>query len=87
MKVTRPEETVQVCDFCERDGYLERCLVCGKEYCLTCRGIITGCWVQPRVCRECCRREDVSRLVAEYAGKITPIIEARHEALSAMEET
>lgn len=81
MKIKKPAEEIEVCDHCQRGGYLETCIVCGRQHCLSCQGIIAGCWVGPKVCKECDDREDVRRVVARYAEQITPIIRKRTAAL------
>ena len=81
MKIKKPAEEVEVCDFDQRGGYLTTCIVCGRRYCLTCGGMIAGCWVQPDICRECDDREDVRRVVAQYSAQITPIIKKERAAL------
>lgn len=84
MKIHKPEREVEVCDRCHREGFLQECLVCGGQYCLTCDAIMAGCWVSPRVCRRCGGRPDVQRVVTEAAERITPIIEERRASLSAL---
>ena len=41
---------LNICDFCGRDGYLQKCIVCHKEYCVICNysGVFSL-----RVCRKC----------------------------------
>jgi len=90
MRVTKPAEEIEVCDFCGRDTFLQTCLVLKNRkryrYCLTCDGKIAGCWVQPNICRECQDREDVKSVVSEYAKQITPIIRKRDEELKRLEQ-
>lgn len=81
MKITKPAEMVEVCDRCQCAGYLETCIVCGKQYCLSCRGMIAGCWVSPDICRSCAEREDVITVVKTSATMITPIIQNRDKKL------
>ena len=87
MKVTLPAEDIEVCDRCRRDGYLQQCPVCGGQFCLTCHGIIAGCWVDPDVCRGCARRPDVQAVVERHAAAITPIIKRRTADLKALPAT
>ncbi len=84
MKVLKPEREVEVCDTCQHEGFLQVCLVCGKQFCMSCHGIIAGCWVSPNVCRGCSRRADVLKVVGLYAKQITPIIAERRAALEAL---
>lgn len=84
MKITQPAKEIEVCDRCRSDGYLQQCIVCGKMYCLTCKALIMGCWVEPNVGKCCQDREDVLEIVARFSEQITPIIRARSEALKAL---
>jgi non-ribosomal peptide synthetase component E (peptide arylation enzyme) len=86
MKITRPEEEVEVCDFCQRTGYLQTCCVCKRQYCLCCQSCIGGCWIGPKVCKACSKREDVLAVVEGHAKQITPIIRARTAALEQLPE-
>ena len=81
MKTTIPERTVEVCDRCRREGYLQTCEVCGAKFCLTCQGIVGQCWGFTELCRECAHRDDVKELCHFYAKQLTPIFKRRHEAL------
>jgi len=81
MKVKRPAAEVEVCDTCGRDGYLQTCLVCGGQYCLTCHTTMVGCWITVDVCQDCSGRDDVRGIVARAADKITPIIMRRKASL------
>ena len=81
MKIKRPAVQVEVCDTCQREGYLETCLVCGERYCLTCRGIMCGCMIAADLCRKCAKREDVGKVVERYAARISPIVKLRGGAL------
>lgn len=80
-KMTLPKRTVVVCDFCKRGGFLEECDVCGKEVCLTCRGVVGQTGGFTVFCRECAKREDVRTICHRYADKLTPIYRKRYEAL------
>lgn len=87
MKQRVPAKMVLVCDICHRqDGYLTKCLVCGREYCLLCRGIISGCMIMPDICRECDDKPEVKTLVDKYADKIVPIVRQRDAALKRLGE-
>lgn len=81
MKVKVPAKTVEVCDFCNGEGFLQKCLCCSKQYCLTCDGTIGGCWVSPDVCKSCADLDSVRKVVANYADQITPIVKRRDAAL------
>jgi hypothetical protein len=81
MKITKPAEEIEVCDHCQRGGYLQTCIVCERQYCLLCHTTIIGCWVDTQICKGCSVRDDVKRVVARYAKQITPIIKKRTAAL------
>ena len=81
MKIERPAETVEACDFCQRGGFLETCDVCEREFCLTCQGIVGQSWGFTCVCRECAAREDVIEVCKSYAEQLTPIFRRRKQAL------
>ena len=84
MRITKPEREIEVCDRCQREGFLKTCPVCGAQFCLSCEGHVAMCWVSLGVCRACGGRKDVLALAARYAAKITPIIRARLAALEAL---
>ena len=81
MKKTMPKKTVEVCDFCQREGCLETCHVCGREYCLTCNGIVTASWGFLTLCRKCAGRDDVQAICDRYAEQLTPVFKRRTAAL------
>jgi hypothetical protein len=81
MKVTKPAETVEVCDFCQHTGYLQTCDVCGLEFCLSDEGTVFGSYGVTSVCRECSIRTDVMRVCHNYAKQLTPIFLRRNAAL------
>lgn len=37
MKQTIPAKTVEVCDLCHREAYLQSCAACGRQFCLLSR--------------------------------------------------
>lgn len=84
MKKKIPSKTIEVCDLCGREssGLFTECVVCEKDYCCICEGIIGGCIHMPDVCKECSRRDDVREVVDEFAGQLSPILEQRELALS-----
>lgn len=81
MKVTIAETTKHVCDLCSRGGYLETCRVCGREFCLTCQGMVNGSWGFTTLCRTCAECDDVQKICERYATKLTPIFKNRDAAL------
>lgn len=82
MKQKVPARTVEVCDTCGRDGYMQKCTLCRGDYCLTCRAIIVGCIVEVPVCRKCGSRDDVKSIVDKYAAMIEPVIRKRNKSIS-----
>jgi hypothetical protein len=72
------EYEARVCDFCFRENqYLRTCIRCGREFCLTCNGIIPGCGIAPKTCRDCSGSHDVQRLCDQYAPKLSEILKER----------
>lgn len=75
-------KTVQICDICERENnYLQKCIVCGKEYCLTCQSVIPGCMIGVDCCKECTERDDVNEIVKKYAIPLFDTKKLRDEEL------
>ena len=74
---------------CEFDGraayYVRSCVVCGRRYCLACAGSVSGCWVQPDICRVCAARADVRTVCDRHSRQITPIIADRTTALKRLD--
>lgn len=81
MKITKPAVTIEVCDYCESDGFLQVCDSCGGKYCLLCQGIIGGCMVSIDVCSKCGSEDKVLDVAEKYAKKIIPIIHKRTQEL------
>ena len=81
MRITKPAEIVEVCDFCQRSDLLATCHVCGREFCLSCRGHVIASWGFIVLCRECAEREDVFQVCNCYAEQLTPIFRERIAAL------
>lgn len=81
MKVTVPEKTVEVCDCCNREGFLQTCEVCQIAYCLTCEGLVIGSGGFTRLCRKCSERDEVKALCERYAEQLRPIYRKRSAAL------
>lgn len=80
---TVPARKVEVCDKCRREtACLQVCLICGKDFCYSCKTTICGSWVSPDLCRECGYRDDVQKLCDQAASKITPILKARDGKIS-----
>lgn len=84
MKTRVPSRLVECCDICLREahGLLDKCEVCGKEYCPTCRAIMPGCIRQPDVCKTCGNLEDVERTVDALTPEIATILKKRTQALN-----
>lgn len=89
MKIKKPAEMVEVCDFCEREkSYLTQCIVCKKEYCLLCRICIAGCIHSPDVCEECAKDERVRDIIVDkYAPRLQIIIKQRDEELRGIKKS
>jgi hypothetical protein len=81
MKIRKPAVDLEVCDFCQCDGYLQTCAACGRQYCLSDEGHVGKSWGFTELCRQCAGRMDVAEICAKYAAKLTPIFRARNRAL------
>lgn len=88
MKIKIPSKTVEACDICHRETKcLDKCLLCGKEYCYVCEPYLPGCRIKPNVCKNCDDRDDVKRVVAKYAKEFTRIDKLREQALARLPKT
>jgi len=81
MKITKPAEEIEVCDFCSTGGYLQKCTVCGQQFCFHCEGSVMCSWGFFHLCEECVQREDVQKTIGRYTRQLTPIYEKRTKAL------
>ncbi|MHC4592711.1 MAG: hypothetical protein ACYS8L_08470 [Planctomycetota bacterium] len=81
MKIKQPAKEVEVCDFCHREDYLQRCSVCRRQFCLADEGTVPGSYGFTTLCRTCAAREDVQRVCKQHASEMTPIFERREAAL------
>lgn len=81
MKVTKPAETVEVCDICGQRDHLKDCDVCGRQFCLSHEGIVGQCWGFTCLCCECVEHESVQKICKRYADLLTPIFEERRATL------
>ena len=81
MKRTIQKHEVEVCDFCNHEGYLQKCWVCKREFCLTHEGTGPASWGFTTICQACAGREDVRRVCDKCAAKVTSIFQARYKAL------
>jgi len=61
--ITVPEKEIEICDFCKGgDKYLQKCVVCGKEYCLICKGIGTNPY-HLKLCPNCIKLDEVVQAI------------------------
>jgi hypothetical protein len=82
MKVEIPSKVIEVCDICHCDkSVYEKCVVCGRQYCMICRAIMPGCIRQPDVCSECGETESVIAVVNKFVKPLVSILERRNIAL------
>lgn len=58
--------TKHVCDLCGRDGYQEKCILCGREFCLLCHK--STCFNND-VCKECEKRSDFKEIFNNFLMK------------------
>lgn len=76
---------IMICDVCNREqNYLQKCIVCGKEYCLLCNSIIPGCIIQVDCCKKCAERDDVNEIVKKYAEPLAKTKRQRDIKLQAL---
>ncbi len=81
MKKTIPKKTVNVCDFCQHEGFLETCHVCGRQFCLSHQGIVGQSWGYTTLCHKCSERDDVQDVCCRYAKQLTPLFAERDDRL------
>lgn len=87
MKIKIPSKTVTACDICHREtGVLDTCLICGKEYCMMCEPYLPGCMIKPHVCKKCDDRDDVKKVVANYADDFVRVYKLRDKALARLKK-
>jgi hypothetical protein len=80
-----PARQVETCDLCNRESTsLTACLVCGREYCFLCEGLISGCIVMPDICRNCARHEPVAKTVLKFSPKIKAVFRLRDRAIKGL---
>lgn len=58
----RRNDVIEVCDFCQRFGYLRRCIICKRQFCLICNGVGGNVYNQ-NICKECIKQEDVEEIL------------------------
>lgn len=62
-KVEIPARVISICDLCGAENkYLQKCVVCNKEYCLMCAGIGQNPYRQ-NICTVCIKRDDVIKII------------------------
>ena len=81
MKIKKPEQEIEVCDVCQRDGYLQMCQICHGQFCLTHRAILPGCFVSVDVCEPCGKREDVQAVIDRFLPDFKKLVTTRDAAL------
>jgi hypothetical protein len=82
MKKKVPAKTVDVCDVCHREsGFIETCIVCGGEYCISCRAIMCGCVHEVDACLDCGKLPIVQDVVERYVPRLMKVLNLREEAL------
>jgi hypothetical protein len=60
---------------------MDKCVVCGREYCFICRSIVCGCIHQPDVCKECRDDEIVEKTILQFSPKLVSVLNERDAAL------
>lgn len=87
MATVEINKTVEVCDLCGREAYLQTCLCCQRRFCLTCDCTIYGCIVGPTVCKSCGKTDAVRAVCARYAEELVPILKRRNVDLKKLKVT
>lgn len=83
MRKTIPEHEIKICDVCHRESnYLDTCPVCGREYCIVCEAIISGCIHKVEVCRMCGDMHEVMDIAERFAPKIKAVLLEREAELA-----
>ena len=65
MKVKVPPREISVCDFCNREGYLQKCWCCEREFCLSCQATIPQSYGFTQVCRICREKKPEVRKICD----------------------
>lgn len=82
MKVKVPAKTVDVCSLCQRPtSVLDKCVRCGKDYCLVCRAIVMGCIHRVDICENCGRNEKVRTVIERFVPDFLKLIARRNAAI------
>lgn len=84
MKKRIPAQTLEVCDFCHSDGYLQECWVCSRQFCLVHQGTVAGSYGFTRLCPECSSRDDVKAICDKWAKKLQRLFGQRDGELQAL---
>lgn len=90
MKKRIPGKIIEVCDICERETagcVLVRCIVCRKQYCITCEAIMVGCVHKPELCRECGRLDKVKAVIDRFVKPLLAVLDRRDKALARLRPT
>lgn len=69
----------RVCDLCGNDGYLEDCMLCGREFCLLCQ---KRSYFGNYLCKECANRADYKEILEKYEVKYSRLAELENNELS-----
>ncbi len=56
------KKLIELCDICQRNGYLIKCLVCGREVCLMCKADL-GNPYNAGVCKKCEEHPKVNKIL------------------------
>lgn len=76
-------KTVHQCDLCQRENLsslLDKCLVCGRDFCSLCKARFIGCVVAAEVCEKC-DTEALSGKMATWGDRIREMVEQRDKEL------
>lgn len=60
---------------------VDKCIVCGNEYCMLCEAIIPCIVHRANICKDCGRNENVGVILLKHAKIISTTIDNRDEEL------
>ena len=76
MKITKQPREATVCDTCRREGYLQKCVICGGDFCTDHQVDSLRSWIKLQMCQSCGGDDGIMDAVTEFAGRVREIISA-----------
>jgi hypothetical protein len=83
MKKRIPAQVIELCDVCgTKPGCsMDKCVVCGRDYCLICRAIVSGCIHSVDICKDCGKDQVVEDTILQFSPKLVTVVRERDAAL------